>query len=975
MRKIAGLLGALLWAVQAYAASPGRITGTVVDAADGETLPGAVVEVLAVGGGLSKNAMSGVDGRFAIGSVPYGEYTVRVSFFGYTELEKRVKVDAPEVELGKIGLRFADNRIDAVVLEAPAMRTSQKGDTVVYNASAFKVSVDADTESLLAKMPGIMISADGTVEAQGEEIKKILVDGKEFFGDDVSTAIKNLPAEVVESVEVFNKLSDQAEFTGLDDGEGYKALNIVTSEGKRRGQFGKLYAAYGYPTYYTAGGNVNIFEGDSRISVIGLANNLNQQNFSFEDILGVVNTGGSSSKGGGMGRGGGRGVGGFLVRPMDGISTVQAVGVNYSDTWGRRDNVDLTASYFFNHSSNRNEFLNETWQQPGSQYDYQTGDSGAENYNHRFNARIDYKIDENQSLMLRPYFRYQEYSATERSRTDMSEGDAASAIQSILADDDTRRSGYNAGLFALYRLRLGKAGRTLTFNLDGNYGKNRDLALVEEYYYQPQYIAGALADSVANRRIAGDSYSYSLGAGATYTEPLGKRSQLNLEYRVNYSYSDAQKLTYLWNPVLELISPELSDELSTMNNSGYLTHRVGPGYRYADGKTNVSASVMYQYSTLDNHTEYPSTVIPYVNYAFNNLVYSAMANVNFDAQNTLRVHARSRTGNPSVTQLQDVPDFSNSSYVRGGNSALRPSYTNRLHAFYINSDVARGQTFTVMLGAEYTSDYIGDSIVTYDSSRPFVIPNSTTLLQPGQRYAKYANIGSSWSVRAGLSYGLPVKFLGSNLNFNVGVTFAQTPNIVDGARFMRSENYFDGGVQLSSNISENVDFTLMYNGSYNIAGGISNGVRSSDRFVNQYASASIKWVIWKGITFTGNASYTQYRGITERYDEQYVLCNLYVGKKIFRNQLGEISIGVNDLFNQNTSFRRTVQSSYIRNSTNLAIGRYVSLQFVYNLRNFGRKASRDAARYDDFDTGGTGSVGVQRSGGMPRPGGMPPQVR
>jgi len=971
------LLVLLLTAAQAYAAAPGRITGTVVDAADGESLPGAVVEVVPVGGdGSSKSAMSEVNGRFTVASVPYGDYTVRVSFLGYADFEKEVTVEAPVLDLGRIEMRLDDNEIEAVVLEVPAMRTSQKGDTVVYNASAFKVAADADTESLLAKMPGIMISADGTVEAQGEEIQKVFVDGKEFFGDDVSTAIKNLPAEVVENVEVFNKLSDQAEFTGLDDGEGYKALNIVTSESKRRGQFGKLYAAYGYPKYYTAGGNVNIFEGDSRISIIGLANNLNQQNFSFEDILGVVNTGGSSSSGGRMGgrRGG---MGSFLVRPMDGISTVQAVGVNYSDTWGRRDNMEVTASYFFNHSKNRNEFVNETWQNPGSQYDYETGASGAENYNHRFNARIDYKINDNQNLMLRPYFRYQKYTGTESSQTDMSEleDDVEEAIQSILGSDGSDRSGYNAGLSALYRMKLGKQGRTLTFNLDGSYSKNRELQLVEEYYYLPRYAEGMVADSVANQRIAGDSYSYSLGGGLTYTEPLGKRSQLNLEYRINYDYSDAEKLTYLWDPVLELISPELSEELSTMNNSGYLTHRAGPGYRYSDGKTNVSASLMYQYSTLDNATEYPATVAPYVNYSFNNLVYSAMANVNFDAQNTLRIHARSRTNNPSVSQLQDVPDFSNSTYVRGGNAALRPAYTNRLHAFYINSNVAKGQTFTVMLGAEYTSDYIGDSIVTYDASRPFVIPNSTNVLQQGQRYARYANIGNSWSVRAGLSYGLPLKFLGSNLNFNVGATFAQTPNIVDGARFMRSENYFDGGVQLSSNISENIDFTILYNGSYNIASGISNGVRTDDRFVNQYASASIKWVIWKGITFTGNASYTQYKGITNKYDEQYVLCNLYIGKKIFRSQLGEISIGVNDLFNQNTSFRRTVQSSYIQNSTNLAIGRYISLQFVYNLRNFGKKATRAANQYDNFDTGGSGSVGVQRPGGMPGPGGPPPHVR
>lgn len=975
MKRFLFLLVCSIWlAASSYAASPGRVAGRVIDRSNDEWLIGAVVELAPKNGSASKSTMTDVDGRFTVQSVPYGEYRVMISFLGYATVEKEISVASPVVDLGTIDMKMDDNQIEAVVLEVPAMRTSQKGDTVVYNATAFKVAADADTESLIAKMPGIMIAADGSVQAQGETIQKVFVDGKEFFGDDVSTAIKNLPADVVESVEVFNKLSDQAEFTGLDDGEGYKAINITTSEGKRRGQFGKLYAAYGYPDYYTAGGNVNIFEGDSRISIIGLFNNINQQNFSFEDILGVVNAGGRSSSGGMMAGGGGRGVGGFLVRPQDGISTVQAVGINYIDTWGKRDNVDVTASYFFNHSKTRNEYTNEIWQDP-NQYNYETGHSLSENYNHRFDAKIDYDINENQNLMLRPRFRYQSYSSTDWAHTDMdnTEGALIEAIQSIIGNDDNTRSGYSASLDAFYRVKLGKPGRTLTLRFDGDYDKDNDLQMIEEGYYFPRYVDGAQADSLANQRINSNSYSYEVGGGIIYTEPLSKKSQLNLEYRIQYEYSDANKRTYLWDPVLASMNPDFDEELSTINNSGYITQRVGPGYRYADGKTNFSATLMYQYSALTNNTEYPITKSPNVRYSFNDLVYSAMANVNINPQNTLRIHARSRTDNPSVSELQDVPDFSNNTTVVGGNSSLRPAYVNRLHAFYINSDVEHGRTLSVMIGAEYTADYIGDSIVTYSADRPFQIPNSSNMLQQGQRYSRYVNLGSSWSVFGGIGYGLPVKFLGSNLNFNIGAMLAQTPNVMDGEKYVRNESYFNGGVQLSSNISENVDFTLMYNGSYNIASSVMNGVKSQDRFVNHYASASLKFVIWKGITLTANASYSQYDGITDDYHEQYLLCNIYLGKKIFRNQLGEISIGVNDLFNQNKSFRRTVWSSYIQNSTNLAIGRYVALQFVYNLRNFGKKASRASSDYDNFNTGGS-SVGISRSGGRPGPGGPPPHM-
>ena len=296
----------------------------------------------------------------------------------------------------------SSTEIEAVVKEVKSMRTSQKGDTVSYNAGAFKVTADADVEGLLKKMPGITIT-DGEVEAQGETVKKVFVDGKEFFGEDVTTAIKSLPAEAVDRVEVYNKLSDAAEFSGMDDGEGYKALNIVTRPGMRQGQFGKLYAGFGYDAdtetedkfKYIAGGNANVFSGDSRISFIGLFNNVNQQNFSFEDILGV--SGGSGGRGG---------VGALMVRPQSGVASVNSFGVNYSDSWGktgRQDKVTLQASYFFNRTTTKNYSTIDKWYETPSPIDtlHTDGYSNNTNGNHRLNARLEWRISENQSLMSR----------------------------------------------------------------------------------------------------------------------------------------------------------------------------------------------------------------------------------------------------------------------------------------------------------------------------------------------------------------------------------------------------------------------------------------------------------------------------------------------------------------------------------------------------------------------------------------------
>ena len=292
----------------------------------------------------------------------------------------------------------------------------------------------------------------------------------------MTTAIKSLPAQAVDRIEVYNKLSDAAEFSGMDDGEGYKAINIVTHENMRQGQFGKLYAGLGYDfdnsdeMKYLVGGNANIFSGDSRVSVIGLFNNVNQQNFSFEDILGVSGSAGAA-------RGGRRGMGQYMVRPQSGVASVNAFGINYSDTWGKRDQVSFQGSYFFNNTHTTNHSTVDRWYE-APMYKIDTlstvGYSDTKAYNHRFNARLEWKISENQNLMIRPGFSYQtndpisttlgwQYGAPEAGGSGYSRTDNYS---------DALRHGYTLRTSAVYRAKLGKAGRTITIDGDVRYSDN-----------------------------------------------------------------------------------------------------------------------------------------------------------------------------------------------------------------------------------------------------------------------------------------------------------------------------------------------------------------------------------------------------------------------------------------------------------------------------------------------------------------------
>lgn len=961
MKKILSILilTCFVWA-NAYAQSNGKLTAQLVDASNGEPILGATVEYSsAKNPDKKKYVTSGYNGSISIPSLAYGDYKLSISFIGYENVEKQVSVKSATTALGKIEMKLASEMIESVVKEVQAMRTSQKGDTVSYNAGAFKVSADSDVEGLLKKMPGININ-NGEVEAQGETVKKVFVDGKEFFGEDVTTAIQSLPAQAVDRIEVYNKLSDQAEFSGMDDGEGYKALNIVTHKNMRQGQFGKLYAGYGYDNNddaiarhkYMAGGNVNVFQGDHRISFLGLFNNINQQNFSFEDILGA--SGGS----------GGRGVGQYMVRPQSGVASVNAFGLNYSGTMGKRDQITLQGSYFFNNTNTVNHSRTEKWYEAPSPIDTleQTGYSDTRNNNHRFNLRFDWKISNNHSLMSRTGFSFQQnnpFSTTNGLQW------GQSGLSLIDNYNKTRNHGYNVNEFLQYRAKLGKAGRTIT--IDGNfryrdrvYERNSWSNTAEALRYNPDEVNVDDLEAPLERRYLyteTPSGGLNFGANFTYTEPLSKYSQLSAQYRFSNDHSENNKSSYITGENFDPTGLTPDPELSTKSESNYLTHRVGPGFRFSKNRNTVVANVYYQHAVLNGTVGGDK-----INRDYDNVTYFLMTNLQLNRENMLRIHFRSSTDEPSLTQLQQIKDISNAQYVSTGNINLNQAYSHSINAHYVNSNVDKGRTFMLMGMFSTTQDYIGRS--TYYNPSSDITGLDYTPLQ----YSTYENMNGQWSVRGMVSFGTPLSFMKCNLNLRAGVNYSVTPSMIDGEVNNASNMGYNFGAVLGSNISENVDFTLSWHGNYNEA--LNSQAKNKNRYFNHSASLNMKVSFWKGFTFTGSCVYNQYKGYTNNYNEDFLLCNLFLGKKIFKNQRGEIQIGVNDLFNQNSAFSRSTGSGYTQNSWNNVIGRYYTIQFVYNLRHFGKKGSTNIQDYDGMGRmGGRGGMGGGRPPMGPPPGG------
>ena len=972
-----------LFAAAAFA-QRGGVTATVVDADTGESVVGAVLTLTPVKTPEKKQYFtSAFKGAVSIPSLAYGEYSLSGAFLGYNNLDTTFRVSASKVSLGLLKLK-PGVQIETVVKEAKALRTSQKGDTVSYNAGAFKVVADADVEGLLKKMPGITVT-DGTVEAQGETVKKVFVDGKEFFGEDVTTAIKSLPAEAVDRVEVYNKLSDAAEFSGMDDGEGYKALNIVTRPGMRQGQFGKLYAGFGYDAdtetedkfKYIAGGNANVFSGDSRISFIGLFNNVNQQNFSFEDILGV--------SGGGGGRRGG--MGNYMVRPQSGVASVNAIGVNYSDTWGKRNQVTFQGSYFFNNTNTENRSTVEKWYEAPMIPDTLStnGYSDTKGYNHRFNARLEWKISENQNLMIRPRFSYQSNDPWSRT-TGWQYGAPADGGSGYSRTDnfsDALRHGYNVGTSAVYRAKLGKNGRTIT--LDGSFSysdnTNNSNSWSNILATQPDRPAvdpetgvwdPANYTELRYLRNLAPSSSYSLRGSFTYTEPVAKYAQLSFQYRASYNSQERDKRSYITGDDFSTAGLTPDRSLSNSYESGYLTQSVGPGFRFSKERNTFIANVYYQRSALDGQIVRDDA--EKIKHAYNNVTYFMMGQLNINRENSLRLFVSSYTDSPSITDLQSVYDVSDAQNISHGNPNLKPTYSHRVNFHYTNSNVEKGRTFMWMFSINTTLDCTAQHLV----QRPGDITIDGQAYSPNF-YSTTENLDGYWQLRTHLSYGLPIGFLKSNFNVMAGVIYTKTPSMlggtVDAATGMISGGErndtknmgYDFRAVLGSNISENVDFTLSWNGTYNEATNSLNADKSKNRYFNHTAQGNLKVVFPLGFTFTASAAYSQYIGFTNDYSEDYLLCNVWLGKKVFTNKRGEVMVGVNDLFNQNRAFSRSTGSGYTQNSTNSVIGRYYMVQFNYNLRRFGKKGSRNIKDYDGVES----SSGSRRMGPS-GPGGPPP---
>lgn len=971
-------------------------------------LSGAVIEVIPAIPTERHTYYTSVENGHVTVPVKYGDYTLEISFMGFKTARVKVSVSSARSTIRDVVLQEDAKSIGAVVKSVKQIQTTQNADTLVYNASAFKVAADADVEGLIKKMPGIEVN-EGTVEAQGEKVRKVFVDGEEFFGDDPSMAIKTLPADAVDKIEIFDKLSDEAEFSGVDDGESYRAMNIVTRKHARNGTFGKVYGGLGYQQNvdnvsfnpkYIASGNINIFRQKRRVSLIGLFNNLNQQNFSLEDLVGV-----SSSQ---TGRGGGNESSQFMVRPEKGVALVNAIGFNYNDRYGRRGKVRLQASYFFNNTITKNHSLTQTWLEDPSPYGtrFSDGFSRTINDNHRFNAKLNWDIARNQSFMSRTALSFQGHRP-ETSTLGYTNGDTSletsllSAFQGLsYINSSSRRymNGLRFSEFMQYRLRLGKPGRTLSFDgrieLKNNHSNTRSASneakkvpYYDEQYdelYNEYFVEGDWEDMYSNPRLYSPLYQYLTSptrnmvvrTGFSYFEPLAQHLRLHAQY--HFSWRNQEKTRdafYCQDDTYSEDGRVINPTQTFSRKSDLFSHRAGIGLNYNKNKNNLTANVFFQSSNLQADIVRQNG--DKINRTFNNVLYQLNARFSINSEHTLRVRVRSSVDSPSVGELENIIDVANTQSISVGNPDLKPAIDYSANIRYMYTGAEKGISLMYMLEAAYSQrgittstlynpdgwrlpEHFADMDIPKDrEGRPYS-PNTVS---------SYENTSGGWNLSTRITYGMPLTAIKCNFNVSVGVRYTTHPAAIyslgadQKTMLSNIENHifqtnmarnlgYTFRATLSSNISEKVDFTIFWRGGYNKAWNALQTSQQKNTYFSHTASADIKVVLPRQFTITASAQYSQYVGFTTKYNEDFLLCNAFIGKKVCKNHRGEIMVGVNDIFNQNKSFQRTTGSGYTRNLTNSVIGRCFLVQFVYSPRSFkspvGKKESPLHGRRGEF---------------------------
>lgn len=961
MKRITLITALLFLFVLVTKAQQGQIKGLLTDSSATRPLADATVALLHSDSSLASTIFTDKKGAFSFPSLAAGSYRVYITFLGYKPVFKSVTVtaDKPVVDMGTVQLKGNGLTLNEVEIIQEVPPIVVKKDTLEFNAGSFKTRENAVVEDLLKKLPGVTVDKDGVITAQGETVKRVLVDGKPFFSDDPKLATKNLPADIIDKIQLIDRKSDQAQFTGIDDGNIEKAINITTKKDKRKGMFGRASAGYGTDDRYAANASVNSFRDTRQMSFLGSGNNVNNLGYTFQDVFNFSsNSGGGGGGGGGRSGGGGRGAAASTINSLGGnnstgITRNWNAGLNYNQDFGSK--LKINGSYFVNDTRTQTQVLSakQTFLTDTTYYYNQNSGSIANNDNNRMNMRVEYQIDSLHSFVITPTFSYTKGSNFQNNDYQSLDINKVKTIEGSSINRSNATSP-NFSTSALFRKKFQKVGRTLTTNF--NFGYN---TTTRENYYKTtdMHLATDSTDAYTSgydRLTNADNVGRNFGVGVTYTEPLSTTRFLELTYDWSNNYSSSNNLTYDADGTSGKYT-KLNDSLSNIFENVFATQRAGINIRTNKFKYDYTFGLNVQFSNLNNDNISRNT---HISQHTVNFFPSAAFNYNFEQGRRFRFRYNGSTTQPTVQQLQPLPDLTSSLYVQQGNPDLKPSFAHSVNMGYnaFNRTTFRG--FFANLSASFTTNKI---------------VNANRSDTSGKQYTKPMNSNGAFNLGGFIVNTIPLKKLNSSINLNTSANYGRDVSFsstgTDFTSLLKSFTKTFGVTQgVSFNYSYKELFDISTSASANYSGARYDIQQSNNtNYFNYTFSFDYNVNLPAGFIIGSDLNYTLNAGRTAGYNIDVTMLNAFISKSVFKKKQGLIKLSGYDILNRNVSISRNTGENYIQDVNNMVLQRYFMLSFTYFLNKFG--GSNNDKRRDGPPGMRNGPPGMRMNfpgGGVPR---------
>lgn len=950
MRTIIFNIAVLISAASCFA---GNIKGTVADATDKSPLANATVRVLQQrDSAYVTGGMTDAQGLFTI-NVKNGSYIIETSYLGYHTTTKNVTAGRHTVSTDTIAMR--PNSIVLDEAEVVGVKTDVKvmQDTVEYNAGSFKTQPNAVVEDLLKRLPGVEVDSEGKITAQGKEVSKILVDGKEFFSDDAKVASKNIPVDIVDKLQVIDRKSDLARLTGVDDGEEETVINLTVKKGMKQGWFGNVTAGYGTNDRYAGNFMVNRFVNDNQFSILGNINNTNDPAFTSP----------------GMGR--------FSrFGESNGINSTQSIGLNFNV--GNEEIFRVGGDVMYSHSNQKTDTKFNKQYLFTDSTSYEDSESSSRDRNHSVNGhfRMKWEADSSNTIDFRPNFTI---SFNDSGKTDFSTLRAGDKNQTLVNRSDNRAEG-NGTSYDLsgelvynhkFKRRIGRSFSTQVSYKYSNTQEDETSYAINEFFLVP--------DKNETHDLSTDNRQWTsrIGARLTWTEPLGdiKKAQfLTFAYRMNYYFNNADKLVYdmsgnfdtekavdmlarngiVTNPVAAMAiageSGVLDEDLSNRFRNDQFTQEFRVGFQQnrekyrLNGGFAVTPTMMRSEDLINSDRNIPTNWV--WNYApFMRFRYA------FSKMESLALDYRGSSQSPSLKQLQPVADETDPLRIVVGNPDLVPSFRHRISLRYNNFNQESQRSIMAMVSTNITTNSIISKTI-FDK-------------ETGGQTTTYDNVNGVWSANAMMMYTSPLRNknwrIANNLFANFSRTVGFNNNIIN-----RSSNVMISETPSVAFRTDAADFELRPY--YNLQITRNSNQTGSNRNVHSYgATFNGTYYFPFGLVLNTDLTYGNTSGYSQGYDSEQWLWNASISYQFLKSKQATIGLRAYDLLHQKQNISRSVTANYIQDSEYNTVTRYFMLTFSYRFTAFGKGTTENDTNYDGF--GPRRNRPPHRSGNRPP---MPP---